>query len=210
MKHRVLILILAFASSAMAQTVSSTLTLSATINGKASTIVIKGQTGAVFAWLEANDPACKLYTNGAFSCAPPASGGAGVAGPAGPQGPIGPAGPQGSQGAQGITGATGPQGSAGAAGLPGAVGPVGPTGGTGAVSTSNLPSLTETATQLVAIKPLVVNTPTLPSGFMFTPTAAQLAACDALMPAPGLYFQCVSGKQSCIVESDNGQPAVCK
>ena len=250
MKHRIALLILALAVPAMAQT-TTPLTLTVTITAIAagqSKLTVQGQTGALFAWLAANDPACKLSPNGGFSCAPASGGGVGPIGPAGPagakgaQGPIGPQGPtgingetgpqgstgpagatgaagqQGLTGPQGLTGATGTAGSQGAQGIAGPPGQQGPAGAQGAVGPqgpagavaggNNLPSLTETPTRLVAVKPFFVDTPNLPAGFMAAPTPAQLAACDALQPAPGISFQCISA-QGCLRHSYNGKPAVC-
>ena len=158
----------------MAQTpLTLTVTITPAAKGQ-SKLVIAGQSGAVFAWLAANNPNCKLALNGQFSCAPS---GAGIPGPQGPQG------------------------------IQGVAGPAGPVGA--AVSGSSLPSVTETPAQIVMTKPLVVNTPTLPVGFTAQPTPAQLAACDALVPAPGFVFQCVSTK-GCMRRSILNSAVVCQ
>ena len=100
-----------------------------------------------------------------------------------------------------------PAGGAGTQGPQGIPGPPGPAGAAG--SGNSLLSFIETPTQLVATKPIFLNTPTLPVGFTATPTAVQLAACDALVPAPGFVFQCVSTK-GCMRRSILNSAVVCQ
>lgn len=221
---RRLISIFLLASPAMAQT-APPLTLTVTITPIASTageskIVIQGQTGAVLAWLAANDPACKLSTNGEFSCAS-SSGGIGSAGPAGPQGGPGPEGPQ---GATGATGPTGPQGKAGAAGPIGATGQTGPQGISGPAGATGSQGVSGPAGGVGAVGPQGPPGPSgaVGSGIFGTPSPAALAALPAGAngiamdetptpgkPAPGVDYLRADSVNHCIMYSHNGSAEAC-
>ena len=194
-----LLIFLMLSAPAWAQT--TTLNLTVTIDGVSHKMTVTGQTGAFLTWF-GNVPGCTVkgsaISPASLQCVPVSGGaGSGVPGPVGPKGPQGPIGPQGPAGVNGEPGSQG---------VPGPVGPAGPASAVGGATT---PSLTETATQLVASKPLVFNTPNDLAGFTARPTPAQMAACDALVPSVGLYYQCVSANFGCIVHSENGRPAVC-